>query len=240
VLRALWSTLWRFCRFLHRRYRSCSPRTRRRVLVWACLVTVATPIWLINLAVAFFGQTVVFPLSPFFLRQKLSALSSYGVHRPLCFLREHPELAPLVASAGRRERLPGGLLAAVIHIESGGRPHRISSAGAMGLGQLMPGTARDLAVVDPFDSTANVEGAARLLARHIARFRSVRLALAAYHAGPGSVRSRRVPDNGVTVQYVNKVMRVYASLRARPDREPGTLPGALPRLPGPLFVSGTW
>ena len=210
------------------------------MLLVAVLATVLTPIWLINIAVAFFGHTVVFPLSPFFLRQKVSALSSYGIHRPLCFLRDHPELAPLVASAASRERLPRGLLAAVIQVESGGRPHRISSAGAMGLGQLMPATARGLGVADPFDSAANVDGAARLLSQHLTRFRNVRLALAAYNAGPGAVRGRRVPDNGETVQYVSKVMRVYASLRPRPRRELKSIPGTVPRAPGPLIVSGSW
>jgi hypothetical protein len=236
-VRAVASYLWRL-------YRGLSTRARRRLLVAAALTVVLAPIWMLNTAVAVVGHTVVFPLSPFFLKEKLSALASYAAHRPFCFFRAHPEMDPLIAEAGARQRLPRGLLAAVVQVESGGRPHRISRAGAMGPGQLMPGTARGLGVSDPFDSAENVEGAARLLAQHLARFRSVRLALAAYNAGPGSVRGRRVPDNGETVEYVRKVMRVYASLRPprRPAKPlPGTrLPGQLPRVPGPLLVSGRW
>jgi hypothetical protein len=232
TVRAFWSYLWR-------RYRGFSPKIQRRLLVAAALTMALAPIWLINVTVAFVGHTVVFPLSPFFLEEKVSALVTYAAHRPFCFFRGHPEMDPLVASAGARQRLPRGLLAAVVRVESGGRPHRISAAGAMGPGQLMPATARYLKVDDPFDSAENVDGAARLLAQHLARFRSVRLALAAYHAGPGSVRNRRVPDNGETVQYVRKVMGVYASLRPkRQDTRP--LPGTIKRVPGPLLVSGRW
>jgi soluble lytic murein transglycosylase-like protein len=142
---------------------------------------------------------------------------SYAAHRPLCALIGHPETADLVARAEVREKLPRGLLAAVIQTESGGRPHRISPTGAMGPGQLMPGTARMLGVSDPFDSEANIDGAARLLADHLARFGKIRLAVAAYNAGPGAVRGR-VPDNGETPGYVAKVMETYRELRPRPRR----------------------
>jgi soluble lytic murein transglycosylase-like protein len=187
---------------------------RFRLVLAAFIAAITFPIWLLNLAVAFFGNSVVFPLSPFFLREKLMALTTYAAHRPLCVWREHPEMAPLVARAEARHRLPRGLLAAVIQVESGGRPHRISAAGAMGPGQLMPGTARMLGVGDPFDSAANVDGAARLLAGHVARFRRLRLAIAAYHAGPGAVRGH-VPQNGQTPGYVARVMRGYTAIRNR-------------------------
>ena len=76
----------------------------------------------------------------------------------------------------------------------------------------MPGTARQLGVSDPFDSEENIDGAARLLGSHLARFRSVRLAVAAYNAGPGAVRGR-VPDNGQTPVYVERVMAAHAANR---------------------------
>jgi soluble lytic murein transglycosylase-like protein len=84
----------------------------------------------------------------------------------------------------------------------------------MGLAQLMPETARRLGVGDPFDTAENVDGAARLLAEHIARFHSLRLAIAAYHAGPAAV-SHGVPQNGITPVYVARVLAAYASLRPR-------------------------
>jgi soluble lytic murein transglycosylase-like protein len=189
-------------------------KTRFRVYLALGVLAVLSPIWLLNLAVAFFGSSVVFPLSPYFLRQKLSALGSYALHRPFCAVFGHPDLAPLASAAEVRYRLPRGLLAAVIQVESGGRPHRISSAGAMGPAQLMPDTARILHVGDPFDSAANVDGAARLLAAHLAQFHSVRLAVAAYHAGPAAVVTG-VPQNGITPEYVARVMRAYALTRPR-------------------------
>ena len=231
------SRLWRYLASV---YRGLQPKTRRRLVVAAAITTALAPIWTLNTAVSFFGNSVVFPLSPFFLRQKLSALGSYFAHRPFCLLRSHPEIDPVIARASDRQRLPRGLLAAVVHIESGGRPHRISWAGAMGPAQLMPDTARGLGVGDPFDSEASVDGAARLLAQHLARFRRVRLALAAYHAGPGAVRGGRVPDNGETVEYVAKVMRVYNSLRPRRPAREKPVPNVIGRVPGPLLVSGRW
>jgi hypothetical protein len=200
-----------------------SGRARLRFAVVAWVAVLTAPVWLINTAVAYYGRTVVFPLSPFFLREKSLALASYAAHRPFCAFVGHPDMPPVIARAEARQRLPRGLLAAVVQVESGGRPHRISAAGAMGPGQLMPDTARMLGVSDPFDTAANVDGAARLLASHLARYRGrLPLAIAAYHAGPGSVRGR-VPQNGQTPGYVAKVMRSYASLR----------PPARARAPGP-------
>jgi hypothetical protein len=184
---------------------------KAKLAIVAAVLTL--PIWALNLAVAFFGHTVVFPLSPFFLREKMSALTTYAAHRSFCWVSGHPDTDALVARAEAREHLPRFLLAALVHVESGGHPHRISPAGAMGLGQLMPDTARMLGVGDPFDSTANVDGAARLLADHLARYHdNIRLAVAAYNAGPGAVRGR-VPDNGQTPAYVAKVLQVRAALR---------------------------
>lgn len=213
-----------------------SPKARRRLWVAKWVLVLISPVWLINVAVAYFGNSVVFPLSPYFLKQKLQALGSYALHRPLCVITGHPETPALVAQAEARHRLPRGLLAALIQVESAGIPHRISRAGAMGPGQLMPGTARQLGVGDPFDSRANIDGAGRLLGQHLARFGKVRLALAAYNAGPGAVRGR-VPENGQTPQYVARVMRIYASTRPRPRaRPPQPRPANPPRLILPASV----
>src|SRR5205814_4879282 len=144
-------------------------------------------------------------------REKLSALGHYAIHRPRCLIHEHPDVGPLVAHAEIRHHLPRGLLAAIVQVESAGRPHRISAAGAMGLAQLMPDTARRLGVSDPFDSAANVDGSARLMAQHLAHFHNLRYAIAAYHAGPAAVRNG-VPQNGITPEYVSRVMRAYAAV----------------------------
>ncbi len=175
-------------------------------------LAVLVPLVLLNLAVAFFGNTVVSPLSPFFLPSKAHALGAYAQHRVRCLVQGHPPLEPLIDAAERRHGLPRGLLHALVEVESEKRVHRISPAGAMGPGQLMPGTARLLRVEDPFHPEQALDGSARYLARQLRRFRSVPLAVAAYNAGPGSVDGR-VPRNGETEFYVVKVLRAYARLR---------------------------
>ncbi len=170
---------------------------------------------LFNAAVAFFGNSHVPLLSPFFLEEKAQALGHYAVHRAGCLFKGHEPLAAHVAEAGRRHRLPRGLLEAVVQAESSGRVHSISRTGAMGPGQLMPGTAKLLDVDDPFDEARAVDGSARYLAQQLRRYRgNVALALAAYNAGPGNV-SDRVPQNGETEHYVRKVLRLYEANRAR-------------------------
>jgi soluble lytic murein transglycosylase-like protein len=182
------------------------------IRIFAVVVLFLAPLWGTNLMVSLLGHSWVFPLSPFFLREKLAALRTYAGHRATCWVTGHPDIGPLIAAAEIRYHLPRHLLAAVIQVESNGRPHRISAAGAMGPAQLMPDTARLLAVADPFDSAAAVDGAARLLRRHLDHFHAVRLAIAAYHAGPAAVRGG-VPQNGMTPEYVSRVISAYRVLR---------------------------
>ena len=195
--------------------------------VWLGLC-VLTPLVLLNLAVAFFGGTQVPLLSLSFLEQKAQALSAYARHRPACLLSGHEPLEPLIAQAERRHRLPTGLLQALVEVESEARVHRISPAGAMGPGQLMPGTARMLGVADPFSPEVAIDASGRYLAEQLARFDDVRLALAAYNAGPGAVNAQ-VPRNGETEFYVVKVLNAYARLRPPAAQKSPGAQGALRR-----------
>lgn len=183
-----------------------------RLAWWLKLgVVVCAPLAALNLAVAFFGSSVVFPLSPFFVPQKWEALKAYARHRPTCLLTGHGDLDALAAAAERRHGLPRGLMRAVVEVESGGRAHRISFAGAMGPAQLVPGTASMLGVSDPFDPETAIDGGARYLAQLLQRTGRVDLAVAAYNAGPGAVQGR-VPRNGETELYVAKVMRRFRAV----------------------------
>jgi cell wall-associated NlpC family hydrolase len=119
--------------------------------------------------------------------------------------------ASLFATDTARYNLPTGLLAAVAHVESGGNPNAVSPAGAQGLMQLMPGTARSLGV-NALDPTQAVDGAARMLSGLLAKYNgSVTLALAAYNAGSGAVDEYGgVPPYAETQAYVVKVQNAMA------------------------------
>ncbi len=122
--------------------------------------------------------------------------------------------ADLFQRAGAAHGVDPALLAAVADAESGFDPTAVSHAGARGLMQLMPATARGLGVTDAFDPAQAVDGAARLLAGHLDRFGSVELALAAYNAGPGAVtRHGGIPPYAETQAYVPKVLARYQELR---------------------------
>jgi len=99
------------------------------------------------------------------------------------------------------------LLRAVIHAESAFNPRALSVAGAQGLMQLVPGTARDMGVLDAFDAQQNIRGGARYLALLLRNFNgNERLAAAAYNAGPGAVQKYNgVPPYDETQVYVERV-----------------------------------
>jgi soluble lytic murein transglycosylase-like protein len=183
---------------------------------WAKVAALlAAPLVLLNGAVAFFGSSLVFPLSPFFLKEKVESLRLYAVHRAGCLFRDHGRLDGHIARAEARHGLPPGLLSALVEVESNGHVHRISAAGAMGPGQLMAGTARQLGVEDPFDPATALDGSARYLATQLRARKDVPLAVASYNAGPGNVR-RVVPRNGETEFYVKKVLAAWERYRPRP------------------------
>jgi soluble lytic murein transglycosylase-like protein len=108
------------------------------------------------------------------------------------------------------------LYRANIEIESGYDPGALSPAGAIGLGQLMPGTA-DLLGVDPHDWRQNLDGSARYLAWMLAEFGDMRLALAAYNAGPDAVRAHSgIPPFTETRNHVQRVLAVFSRLEGAP------------------------
>jgi cell wall-associated NlpC family hydrolase len=112
----------------------------------------------------------------------------------------------LFSAATQKYDLPAGLLKAVGRTESGLDAGARSPAGAIGLMQLMPGTARGLGV-DPTDPAQAIDGAARLLAQNLSSFGSLPLAIAAYNAGAGAVRQYGgIPPYPETQTYVQRVL----------------------------------
>jgi soluble lytic murein transglycosylase-like protein len=121
-------------------------------------------------------------------------------------------LDQIISSASRKHGVDAGLIRAVIKAESNFNPQAVSHAGARGLMQLMPATARSLGVSDSFDPEQNVMGGTRFLKDMLQRYNGdVDSALAAYNWGPGNVDKRpdRLPRE--TRDYLARVKQLYAS-----------------------------
>jgi hypothetical protein len=126
------------------------------------------------------------------------------------------ELAEPMRRASEATGLPVALIDAVVRTESGYRPHAVSRVGAQGLMQLMPKTAEAMGVTNAFDPADNVMGGARYLRKLYDKFGSLRLAIAAYNAGPHRVKQYGgIPPFSETQAYVKTVLRRYEDARDR-------------------------
>ncbi len=116
-----------------------------------------------------------------------------------------------IKAAARKAGINEALIVAVVIVESGGNPYAKSPKGALGLGQLMPGTAHRYGVRDAFDPAENLRGTATYLSDLINMFRGdLVLALAAYNSGAQAVlRHRGVPPYAETREYVTKVLAAF-------------------------------
>ena len=123
--------------------------------------------------------------------------------------RSRERLEPIIGAAATRYSLDPALLRAVLYVESRFNPQAVSAAGATGVMQLMPLTARRYGVTDRTDPKQSVDAGARYLRDLLARFGgNVALALSAYNAGEGAVErhARRVPPYRETMTYVPEVL----------------------------------
>ena len=119
-------------------------------------------------------------------------------------------LGPAIAKAAQANGLDPRLVQAVVEAESGGDPAAKSDKGAMGLMQLMPQTAQDMGLTDPYDPAQNLEGGSRYLRTMIDKFGDLPLAIAAYNAGPGAVtKAHGIPPYPETQHYVRHVLDLY-------------------------------
>ena len=123
--------------------------------------------------------------------------------------------APHIVAIANRHRLEPALMDAVISAESAYNPTAVSSAGAQGLMQLMPATAKRFGVSNPFDPIANMQGGARYLRLLLDQFKSLNLAIAAYNAGEGAVQryGNKIPPYEETRTYVSRVLQFYNHYR---------------------------
>ena len=130
----------------------------------------------------------------------------------------------IITAQARNHKIDPALVRAVIGRESHGDPGAVSKAGAVGLMQLEPSTFAEMGVgSNPHDPTQNIAAGTKYLAQMLERYHGdTRLALAAYNAGPGNVKSA-VPDNGETAEYVRNVMADYNHYKSAtkiPDSAP--------------------
>jgi soluble lytic murein transglycosylase-like protein len=128
------------------------------------------------------------------------------------------EIAEGIVGFSIRYGVDARLIMAMVMVESGFDPNATSHRGAMGLGQLMPGTAAGMGVTDAYDTTENLWGTVRLVRGHLERFTArsgdsyegLVLALAAYNAGSGAVRRHGgVPPFRETRNYIRRVIELY-------------------------------
>ena len=140
----------------------------------------------------------------------------------------------LINDACTRYGMDPELIRQVIWAESGFNPRAHSPKGAIGLMQLMPQTARDLGILDPWDPAQNIDGGVRYLRRMLETFQgTTELALAAYNAGPARVLwFGTVPPISETKAYVNKIMGRYG--KGQVDLPHGPLPADTGTLPIPV------
>jgi soluble lytic murein transglycosylase-like protein len=128
------------------------------------------------------------------------------------------KFSPLIESASRTHGVDVALVHAVISAESGYNPAALSRAGARGLMQLMPDTAKRYGVQNILDPMENINGGVRYLRDLLAMFNgNLELAVAAYNAGENAVirNGNRVPPYAETVHYVPKVLGFYRKFQAR-------------------------
>ena len=133
---------------------------------------------------------------------------SYSVNQSLPLADQ--SLSTMIDEAARKYNVDPKLVAAVAEVESGGNQNETSSAGAIGVMQLMPDTAAALGV-NPYDKKSNIEGGAKYLRQMLDTFDGdIRKAVAAYNAGPNAVKNYGgIPPYRETQNYVNKVLDIY-------------------------------
>lgn len=135
-----------------------------------------------------------------------------------------PRIELAIAKASEATGMDANLLKAMIKQESAFQPFAVSKAGAMGLLQLMPGTADDLGVDDPFNIEQNILGGAQYLKDQMDTFQNLDLALAAYNAGPNAVKKYGgIPPYEETQKFVQLVQGYYQSYKNESETAQTTL-----------------
>jgi len=145
-------------------------------------------------------------------------LPTSNAYRPFLIFRDKGydphKLERLIQTYSKQYGLDPALVKAVVKVESNFDPKAVSVKGAQGLMQIMPSTQKDLDLDLPFDPALNLKAGIKYLRMLLKTFKNIRLALAAYNAGPGAVKKYGgIPPFPETQNYVRKVLTLYNQLR---------------------------
>lgn len=155
-------------------------------------------------------EEVKIDFQPIYIDPKWRKKKRAGGTKPVTMTYGSEEIRTIISEHSKRYNVDEQLISAVIKVESNWNPNAVSSSGACGLMQLMPGTAGDMGVTDIFDPYENIAGGTQYLSKMLEMFNDDRtLALAAYNSGPGNVlKYGGVPPFEETQNYVVKVQNL--------------------------------
>lgn len=149
---------------------------------------------------------MISPLNPF----------GFGIQTQMQTANNPDSYLPLVHQAAAKVGIDPLLFQALVQTESDFNPKLVSRAGAMGLSQLMPENVKELGISDPFDPVQNLNGGARHFADMLGKFKDLKLALAAYNAGPNAVKKYKgIPPYRETQNYVQRVTSRFETLKQK-------------------------
>jgi len=141
---------------------------------------------------------------------------NYRVYISQYSLLSKKDIKELVKRYSKQYGVDYSLVLAILEVESNFDPYAVSHAGAQGLMQIMPITQRELEIYSPYDPEENLQGGIKYLKRLLDKYKDIKLALAAYNAGPGAVDSYGgIPPFKETRRYVREVLNRYNSLKKK-------------------------
>ena len=175
---------------------------------------ISIPLWMQTGKVSAAGIVAAAAVAPYLYSPAACSTSPYRPRGdlPAYLEQRRARYYPLISAVACEAGVPVGLFDALVAQESRYDPFIVSPKGAVGLTQLMPGTASYLGVFNSRDPLQNLRGGARYLREHLDEFKRVDLALAAYNAGPGRVRlNGRIPPFRETIGYVSAITRGWSA-----------------------------
>lgn len=202
-----------------------TPVRRNQLVFWSVTDHRWKPVPMANVRAA---RSALAEVNAYLGRASTGASTTVSFGNPARGNFSQAQLDAAVQRAAQRHNVDPNLVRALIKVESNFNPNAVSSKGAMGLMQLMPQTARDLHLTNPFDPEENVDAGVRHLKQLMESFGGdVRLSLAAYNAGAGAVvRNSGIPPFSETRNYVRRITQLYngggeaGPLTSNPVRRP--------------------